>query len=44
MVAAHQRVAIVLDADGEITQKTFYVSRIKVADDGKTGTMELLPE
>ena len=35
---------IVLDADGEITQKTFYVSRIKVADDGKTGTMELLPE
>lgn len=35
---------IVLDADGEITQKTFYVSQIKVADDGKTGTMELLPE
>lgn len=35
---------IVLDADGEITQKTFYVSRIVIADDGKTGTMELLPE
>ncbi|MDY0227415.1 MAG: ABC transporter substrate-binding protein [Desulfomicrobium apsheronum] len=35
---------IVLDADGEITQKTFYVSQIKIAEDGKTGIMELLPE
>ena len=35
---------IVLDADGEITQKTFYVSQIKIAEDGKTGAMELLPE
>lgn len=35
---------ITLDADGEITQKTFYVSQIKVGDDGKTGVMELLPE
>lgn len=35
---------ISIDAEGEISQKTFYVSQIKIADDGKTGTMELLPE
>lgn len=35
---------IVLDQNGEVTQKTFYVSQIKVSDDGKTGAMELLPE
>lgn len=35
---------ITIDAEGEISQKTFYVSQIKIADDGKTGTMELLPE
>jgi branched-chain amino acid transport system substrate-binding protein len=35
---------ITLDKNGEVNQKTFYVSQIKIADDGKTGTMELLPE
>jgi branched-chain amino acid transport system substrate-binding protein len=35
---------ISIDAEGEISQKTFYVSQIKIADDGKTGTMELLSE
>ncbi len=35
---------ITLDQNGEISQKTFYVSQIKIGDDGKTGTMELLPE
>lgn len=35
---------ITLDADGEISQKTFYVSQIKINDDGKSGVHELLPE
>jgi len=35
---------LTLNEKGEVTQKTFYVSQIKIADDGKTGVMELLPE
>ena len=35
---------IILDADGEISQKTFYVSQIKINDDGKSGVHELLPD
>lgn len=35
---------LTLGPDGEVSQQTFFVSQIKVADDGKTGTMELLPE